>query len=261
MNELVLPNIDIVTDNQQIILVGYETLDKQLDQLGEYLSSVEVTQENIKENKKLVAQVRKACNDLNTRRIAFKKEYMKPLTTLENQIKQLDQKAKHFEDHVRDQIKELEEKEREEKYQTILDLFNKRLRIYGSDALYPFKSFFYRSYLNKSYSMNKIEEEMVEWFENRQNDINALIGYSETIKQSKDEVIAYYLECNNLTVTISHFAELNQTLEKVSHAVSTAPRRANKPQPKTSAVIKVLEDDLERVKQLLTASGISFEIL
>lgn len=260
MNELSLPNVDIIAENQEIRLIGYEHLDKELDKLGEYLGSIEVTPENIKENKRLVAKVRSACKNLNERRLAFKREYMKPLQTLEDQIKQLDKKASQFEDQVRIQIRELEEKEREEKKTEIEEIFRKRQRIYGNDELYPFESFLTRQHLNKSTTIKKVEEEMVDWFENRQNDINALIAYSETIQQDKDNVIAQYLEMGDVSSTISYFTELNEKLEQVKKARKSVPKRPNKPQPKTTVLIRIAEDDLQRVKQLLAASNIKYEL-
>lgn len=260
MYELTLPNIDIVTNNQEIELIGYEVLDRQLNQLGEYLSSIVVTQDNIKENKHLVAKVRKACKELNDRRIAFKREYLKPLETLENQVKQLDKKASEFENLVRVQIRDLEEKEREEKRAEIENLFNKRLKIYGSSELYPFESFLTKQHLNKSTSMEKIEDEMVEWFESRQNDINALISYSESIPQDKDTVIAQYLNLEDLSKTINYFTEHNAKTEQVRKARESVPKRANKPQPKSTVLIRIAEEDLERVKQLLELSQINFEL-
>ena len=262
MYELTIPNIDIVAENQEIRLIGYEYLDEQLDKLGEYLGSIEVTPENIKENKKLVAQVRKACRELNDRRLSFKKEYMKPLQTLEHQIKQIDTKASRFEELVRVQIRDLEELEREEKREEIKQLFDKRLKIYGSEELYPFDKFLTRQHLNKSTSMKKIEEEMVDWFENRQNDIYALINYSESIPQDKDNVLAQYLDCDSVSQTIQYFTDLNTKLEQVKLAQKKPKRvRANKTQPKITKLIRISENDLERVKQLLSASNIEFEIV
>lgn len=260
MYELTLPDIQIVAEDKQIKLIGYEHLNESLDKLGEYLTSVTVTSENIKESKSLVAQVRKACKTLNEQRIAFKKEYMKPLETLEEQIKSLDKKASDFEETVRVQIRDLEEQERENKREEIYNLFIKRLRVYGSENLYPFESFFKREYLNKSTSMNKIENEMAEWMEKRQNDLFALIAYSESIPQDKDTVITQFLNLEDVSETISYFTQLNEKKEQVAQAVQNAPQRATKPQPKTSVLIRISEEDLERVKQLLELSQIKYEI-
>lgn len=260
MYQLTLTNTEIVASNQGISLVGYEELNRQLDKLGEYLNSIIVTPENIKENKKLVAQVRKACKTLDQERLEFKREYLKPLKTLEAQIKAIDQKAAQFESLVRVQIRELEEQEREEKEQKIKEIFTKRLRAYGTEELYPFESFIKPKHLNKSVTISKVEEEMAEWLENRQNDINALITYSESIPQDKDTVITQYLLLENVSETMLFFNELNEKKEQVKKAVQNAPKRANKPQTPTTVLFRIKESDVERVKQLLTISNIEFEI-
>lgn len=260
MYELQLIDTNIVAKENGIELIGYDELNQQLDQLGEYLGSIEVTQDNIKENKKLVARVRKACNTLNEQRKAFKKSYLMPLTTLENQVKSIDKKAAKFEEQVRVQIRQIEEQERRDKESLIRDNFDRRLRAYGSPELYPFEDFLKREYLNKTYSLNKVEDEMAEWLEKRQNDIISLTSYSESIPQEQSEVITKYLELKDVSATIQHFTTLNQKKEQVKKAVKSAPKRANKPVVETTVLVRVKEKDLDKVKQLLELSNIEFEI-
>lgn len=261
MYDLALVNHEIQLKENKIELIGYDQLVKQLDQLGEYLLSIEVTEENIQENKRLVAQVRKACDQLNKERIAFKKNYLEPLETLEQQVKTIDKKASEFEAAVRIQIREIEEKEREDKKNEINKLFSKKARTYGNDDLYPFEDFLNNRYLNKSYSMNKIEQEMTAWFENRENDINALISYSESIPQDKETVITQYLLLQDVGQTISHFTRENEKKEQVRKAVQAKPKKAKKPTPKTTFLIRFSEDDRDRVTQLLKISNVDFEVV
>lgn len=261
MYDLVLTDHRIQLQNNKIELIGYDDLVKQLDQLGAYLLSVEVTPENIKENKKLVAQVRKACTELNKERIEFKKSYLEPLNTLEEQVKLIDKKAAEFESAIRVQIREIEENERKEKEETINNIFRKRARTYGNEDLYPFEDFLKREYLNKSYSLKKVEDEMVDWFENRENDINALINYSETISQDKETVISQYLLLQNVSDTISHFTQINQKKEQVKRAVEQKPKKAKKPEPETTVLIRINEKVLEKVEQLLSLSDVDYEVI
>lgn len=258
---MIADNYEIQLKENKIELLGYEQLVKQLDQLGEYLLSIEVTQDNIKENKKLVARVRKACDQLNKERVAFKKSYLEPLTTLEEQVKAIDKKAAEYEAVVRTQIREIEEQEREDKKNEIKEIFSKRSRTYGNSELYPFEDFLEQKYLNKSYSMTKVENEMINWFESRENDINALISYSESIPQDKETVITQYLLLQDVAATISHFTAENTKKEQVKKAVEDKPKKVKKPTPKTTFLIRFNEDDKERVTQLLDISKIEYEVV
>lgn len=239
-------------------IVDYEGLINQVKKLGEYLCSVEVTPENIQENKKLVAQVRKAYDKLNQNRIQFKKEYLIPIENLENQVKEISSLVQSYEATIRVQIREIEEQEREQKRKDIEKLFNKRLRAYGSEDIYIFDDFLEKRHLNKSVSIAKVEEEMVKWFENRQHDLNALSEFAHYMPQSEEEIINQYLLNPVLSDTICHFKREKKRLETIKQAKKEAKK---KPKVEPTTLIEIKDKDLEKIKQLFAAWNIDFSIV
>lgn len=263
MYELAPINNEILVQENEIVLVGYDDLIAQLDKLGEYLCSVEVTPENIKENKKLVAQVRNACKKLNDEKIAFRKEYVKPLDTLYAQVKEIDRRAKEYEEQVRVQIREFEEQEREQKEDKIRVLFHKKLRPYGGkdvQDLFKFENFMKAEYLRKTFPMNQIEKDMAEFLEQTTEDINALVVFSESVPQEKDDIVLYYLDCGNVSETITHFNKLNEQKEKVKE--SLVERKVKPTQAiEEHFLIKLNMKDYAKTTNLLRAAGIDFELV
>lgn len=258
-NELALIEHKYLVKEGQFELVGFDELYQQVEQLGDYLSEIEVTPENIKVNKKLVASIRKTCDGLNRERIDFKKEYMKPVERLEQQVKLITSLASEYENLVRDQIRELEEKERREKSEEIKELFSKRLRAYGSETLYSFDDFIQPKYLNKSMSMNKVEKEMVDWLEMRRNDISSLEVYASEHHSDFSNVFDYYRNCNDLGKTMSHFNELEKERTRLMSDLDSRPQRKHKVQK--YVLIKIKEEDTDTATTLLDAKGIGYELL
>lgn len=250
-----------LNEEKNFEIVGYDDLMRQVNKLGEYLVNVEVTEDNLQENKKLVAQVRKSYETLNKNRIAFKKNYLLPLDNLEQQVKELSSRVKSYEATVRVQISELEEREREQKEEQIKEIFNKRLRAYGSEEIFRYEDFFERRFLNKSLSINKVEELMVEWLENRKQDLNALTDYAESIPQSEEEIISRYILEPNVASVITYFTEKNNELEAIKEAKKTIAKPKLKKKREPAVLISIKEKDLEKVKQLLDVSEIDYKVI
>ena len=264
MHELtVVENTIKLNDDYSVTLVGYEKMLEQLDQIGEYLCSYEVTPENIKEAKSVVAQLRNACKDLNAQKIAFRKEYMKPIDKLYEQVKTIDNRCLGYEETVRSQIRNFEEQEKEEKKEEIRQLFQKKLRPYGGKEvreLFNFDTFFKNEYLRKSYSMNQIEKEMAEFFEQTTQDINALVAYSNNTPFDKDEIVLHYVECGDVSETITHYNKIAEDKEKVKKAME---ERKVKPTQKVEStfLLRIKEGDYAKTTNLLRAAGIDFELV
>ena len=78
----------------EIVFDGYEDLLNQANQIADYLKTIEVTPDNIKENKKMLAKVNKSIKELNDRRISIKKEINKPYDDFALKIKEIEKDFK-----------------------------------------------------------------------------------------------------------------------------------------------------------------------
>lgn len=261
-NDMVLVDHQILVQEGRFELLGYEELKQQVNEIGRYLLSIEVTSDNIQENKRLVAQVRKMVDKLNRERIDLKKEYLKPYAHLESQVKELTNTVTQYEEVVRGQIREIEEHERKEKEAQIKEMFERRRVKYGSDMLYLFDDFIEPKHLNKSMSMNKVEDEMIAWFENRSQMLKALDEWCEIKGLDKTEVTNHFIMTQDYFGTMNHFNAVMDKKEKLEEALDESVKRTN---IKTAAPqytrFKVESKDKEKVIQLLEAAGINYEVL
>lgn len=211
MKELILNEIDtLIVKPGEIQFPEYRELKRQAQQVADYLETVEVTEENVKENKKLLAAVNKSVKKLEDERIGIKKKMLIPYTKFESEVKEIVEIVKKADTSVRAQVKSLEEKEREEKYNKITELFGKRISAYDFDTLFNAEDFIKPEHLNKSLSITKIEAEMVEWLTKIETDIFVINGLEHA-----DEVMAEYREIKDLATAMSVVTERHNKVEEI----------------------------------------------
>ena len=115
-NELMNLDVEQISLQQgNINFPEYKRLKQQAQELAEWISNIEVSAENVKENKKLLAAVNKSVNELETRRKAIKNCMLEPYKLFEEQVKEIVGIVKDADEIVRQQVKALEEQERQEK--------------------------------------------------------------------------------------------------------------------------------------------------
>ena len=113
MNEL---SINAIIQQHPVIdFKDYGKLLQEATIIAEKLNEMEVNEDNVKEQKKLLAAVNKSVKALNDRRISIKKELLKPYQDFENQVKEIEKVVKDADERLRTQVRELEEAERTEK--------------------------------------------------------------------------------------------------------------------------------------------------
>lgn len=255
---------DIQLKDRQVGIVGYDELLTELQKLGEYLLSVEVTEENVQENKKLVAQCRKAFKNIHEEKMAFKREYMKPLETLDAQVKEIDRRLGAYEYHIRRQVKELEDKTKKDKENQIREIYDKRLKIYGGDevkSLYPFDDFLKKEYLTKRKSLTKIEEEMVDFFESRREDISALIVFADKADLNRDTVVNEFLNRGSVSDTITYFDNLKKEKQEVKKALENNKVRPTETPSEPYLYLKIKESDFAKVTELFKLGNVEYELI
>ncbi len=265
MYELIIPEThEIQLHDRKVGIVDYDELLAELDKLGTYLLSVDVTDENVKENKKLVAQCRKVFKNIHEEKMAFKREYMKPLETLDAQVKEIDRRLGAYEYHIRRQVKELEDKTRADKKAQIKELFDKRLKIYGGkevEQLYPFDDFMKKEYLNKRKSLTKIEGEMVEFFEQRRDDISACVVFADKANLNRDTVVNEYLNNGSVSDTITYFDNLKKEKDGVKKALDSSKVRPTETPPEPCLYLKIKESDFAKVTELFKLGNVEYELI
>ena len=192
----------------------YELIKEQAQKLAEHVEEIEVTEDNIKTSKKLVSEMNKVVKDIDSHRIAIKKQMLESYNDFESQVRDITNIAKRAENAVRSQIRTLEEKERDEKLEVIKDIFDKRIKQYDFEDQFYFTDFIKPKHLNKSTSLTSVETEMVNWLESIHKDI-------ETIKLLDDgvEVLTEYFYIKDFTKAVQNVKQREEQRKQAEKVV------------------------------------------
>jgi hypothetical protein len=170
-----------------VVFGAYQDLKNQASELADKIRTVDVNEENVKQSKKLLAEVNKRVKLLEDKRISIKKMMLEPYQDFEEQVKEIVRIVKDADSFVRSQVKELEEKERQEKEIQIHELFTKRIQHYSFREIVPFMDFAKPKHLTKSMSLQAVEKEMVDFFEKVESDMQVIYQ----MENANDHINAY----------------------------------------------------------------------
>lgn len=251
----------IIVEQGSFEIKGLTQVDSKISMIEEYLSTIVLeTEDDVKDAKKLVARIRKEADALNKERIEAEKKYLEPVQPVKNYVKQIRDKATQAEEHLRVQIRDWEEKERDKKEEKLRKIFEKRKRPYEFSEFLEFDKFLQPRHLNKSETINKVEQEMVAFFEEKKQDIEVI---KSTYPDDFDEVFAIYTSHGGMNVgsTILYYNELHKKQEEIRQVrePDTNPEEIKSNTNETWLSIYIQEEDFERVKQLLEVAGIKYK--
>lgn len=250
-NELLNVNIEKIRVTPGIIqFQEYESLKQQALQLAEQIEQVEVSEENIQHSKKLLAAVNKRIKEMEDKRISIKKEMLEPYNTFEQQVKDVVNIVKNAENIVRTQVRQLEEKEREDKRSNIIEIFEKRVKQYPFDVVFSVGDFLKPQHLNKSVSMKSVETEMVDWLEKKDSDLKVI----KTLPNA-DYVLTEYLDTKDLTIAIQIVNDREERKKQAEKVVKPIKKSVEK------VFVFTLKDekDMKLVELFMQQNKIKFE--
>jgi hypothetical protein len=252
MNELQLNN-GIVVKPPEIQFSQFGKLKTEAEEISELLQDIEVTPVNVKENKKKVAQISKTLAKLNSERIEVKNYILEPYKSFETEVNEVSAIIKQAEELVRNQIRELEEIEREEKREKIQNIFEKRIKHYDFQDIFSFEDFLTSKHLNKSVSMNKIEKEMTEWLEKNDKE------YKLVFEKQDEDLMLEYMKVKDLTTAMYNVENDRKLKEKIK----AKTEKVVKPTEQTIEYIVKLysKKDLTLLKMLMDEHEIQYQVL
>lgn len=251
-----MTNFNIVLKQpSEVEFIGYEELKASAIKLSENIKSVKVNEDNIQTSKKLLAAINKETKKINDARISLKKELLKPYLDVETKVKEIDSIVNEANQEVKSQISELEQMERDEKSEEIENLFNKRIKHYEFSSIFSFDDFIKPAYLNKSTSLNKVEDYLIEWLENIKKDFKAINNH-----QLSNEVLIEYIELKDLALAINKVEDRHKAIEQRKQQLESAKKNKEKNVNK-KVLIELEYEDLKYVELLLNHNGIEFKKL
>lgn len=228
----------------------FEKLKEEAILVAQKIDEMEVTEENVKETKKTLARVNRAVKALNDRRIQVKKTLLEPYDAFAEQVKEIETIVKTADERVRQQVRDMEEADREEKKEHLRDIFEKRLAMYEYAKVMSFDDWIHSGHLNKSSTLAANEKDMTETLEKWERDIKMLSDMPHS-----EDLIREYRESKDIVIAIEAVKSVLAEKEKQKEVLQEVTG-------KEEYLIKVFsKKDLKLAEMLLSENEIEFETL
>lgn len=275
---LTTSEISVQVTPATIITTGIDEAQEQLAQIQENLVTLEVTPENVKSTKKLLAELNKKKAQIQKAITSTKRELTAPMADLEKPLREMIATIGDIEATHRAQINELDEIRQNDKLAEIAAMWDEHLPGYEIDDTdfnpvdyADFDDFIKPQHLNKGYSLSKIEVEIVAHLESLKEQLALIEALDDDIRV---EVLIEWGENGHRfiqaqKVVLDRHAAMEQ--HKVTSALSAmdiTPHRVATRHPLTTpvkvegkALIQIDLEDLTAVSALLKESGIPFRAL
>jgi len=258
-NKTILPVVPVLTE--------YHEFKKNITSVIIKLNKItELTEENKKEVKTVIAEMNKTKERISRYRIDETNKFLEYINPYIEQCKELEKLCTDGMAQIKTKVTELEESERKQKVETVHKLFDFCLESCPYRNLLKFEMFFEQSMGNKSASLTVIETQLKEWIEVRTSDFNF-------IKKNADDaeaIIAIYLQNGlKLTAAIETHQERYKSEAEIQAmiAVEQEPTQvlASKPsfEKKLDITVKIKQLPQSKVKALqafLDGLGVEFEV-
>lgn len=201
----------------------YEDYKNKANKLAKVLEKTVVTEETIKDTKKLVANSKKVTTALQEELKNYKKKLLEPYDLVKIQVDDIVKIIDSAEQKVRTLTKEVEEKQKQDKRKEIEEIYILRLEKYENikEQELTLDNFFDVKYLNKSESLKKIELDIVNKMESTESSLQLLKSYPEN---ERELILEHFLKDLNLANALNKFNEIKATSERL-RAVEVAPVR------------------------------------
>lgn len=236
--------------NGMVYFPEIEKIKLQAKSAAKYIENIVVNEENLKDSKKILATVNNHIKILNDVRIKVKNKLLEPHDLLKEQIDEISKIVKDADEKVRNQIKEIEEAEREQKKNDIMVIWNRRIEHYDIKKIVVFDDFYKESMGNKTTTMKKVEEEMVNWLEQRKADYDLIMSMPNSA-----EILEEYLESFNVSLSMN-IVNARREKQKELDKIVNSDKSANK------SYIFIVEDekDAKLLEMLMKENKIKYNM-
>ena len=176
-NELANLETNVEVKPATVLFPAYGAFVEAAKGVADYINTVQLTEDNVKEVKKILAESRKISDRMNDQRKQVKNQILADYETFAEQVKEITGIIEGAEKVLRSKVTEMENLERSKKKETVTELFDKRSTFYQISTLLPdngFSFWWQESFANKTKSMKEIESEIVSFFERTESEINGL---------------------------------------------------------------------------------------
>ena len=254
-DQKLLPDIPVLTEYLQV----KEELTTRIAKLN---AITELTEDNKKEVKSGIAEINKVKDRIARYRIDQTNEFLKYIEPYINQCKELEEMCVKGLADIKSKVADLEEKERQQKIDTIQQLWNLKIDAIQNRSFLKFEMFFEKSMANKSTSLNVVEKQLDEWIEKKDNDL-------KFIKNNTDDpeaIIPIYLQNGlDLTSAIQSYQDRFKNEAEISAMIAAdeSQNQASNIEKKLDICIKIKQLPKSKVKALqafLDGLGVDFNV-
>lgn len=230
----------------EVIDFNFEELKEEITNKSAFYKNMVYTDETIKDAKSDRALLNKFKTALEDKRKEVKKQCLEPYNQFEKQIKELvaiiDEPVKL----IGEQITEFEDREKAEKHEQIIELFNKA----GFQSFVTLEQIFDPKWLNKSVSLKSIEEELTNTVYRIGHDVTTI----NSLKEYSFEALEHYKKTLDLASAIAEGQRLADIQKrKLEHEAEVKAREElAKKQAEERAKAETeanLHEELEEVSQ------------
>ena len=226
---------------------GYELIKAQALEVATQINAVELTEENMTQSKKMLAEVNKSVKKLEDQRISIKRLYLKPYDDFEAKVKEIVSIVKDADSKLRSAVKGIEEKQKADKLEAIKKLWGRKEK---PDFL-KFEDVMENRFLNKTVDMKQVDDAITAKVEAVNADLSA-IG---TLEDAED-VLVYYIEKLDLNSALLANEHVKQARKEAERIMKINPA----PETKTRTAF-IFDSDFiaEQVEEYLIANGLEYE--
>lgn len=164
--EIIEKQNDVIYEIPAVNFPAYEEYKEKAEAIADYIRTMTVDEDNVKDTKETLAKARKLTDRLNRLRIDMRKELLQNYTVFESQVKEIICIVDEADAELRSKVREMEEDERNKKKAEIYDIWVKRVEQYDLiEATMPdaFDRWISPKHLNKTTSMKAVEKDMTDW--------------------------------------------------------------------------------------------------
>lgn len=189
------------------------------------------------------AMLNRTAKKLNDERIKLEKEFMKQFDEFKTVVKDITEMIKDSSSKIDEIVKEVENKDKEEKKKAILVIFESEVKEL-KDVL-KFEKVFDERYLNKTFKIEDVEKDLISKLGQIRND---LLTISELHSKYEIELKNDYLNNFDLGMVIRKNSELIQREETLKNQVEETKKvieeqKEEKMQEMSETIVEVKEEE------------------
>lgn len=259
----------------RIDLSGVSKSYDDIVKLSKHMETVEVTEENIKESKKLLATVRKEWNKLDTQRKDIKKQVLEPYDELDEKLKEMKAILEAGESNIATQLNDIREAERQEALKDLEYQFDLKHKAYNAPKWLSFDKFMEPNMTlvnNKNTSHIKKVTALRDFFERYAEDY-AKVKERYPLEDERTAILlSYSTNGLNMDKAVEAYEAMIAEKERLHEAQEALKRKAKptisinvKPEkPKATPMTKTFEfadvSDYDKAVKLLHENKVNFVV-